>query len=200
MSTFALIHGAGDVGWYWHLVEAELRARGHGAVAPDLPADDDSLGLGRLRRRGGRGHRRSQRPGRGRPVLRRVYRTPGRAPAAPDALVLVAGMIPFPREPPGDWWENTGYSDAVREQAARDGGLTGNQDPYVSFYHDVPRSLAEEAMSRNAPIRPRRPRARRGHSTPGRRANEVRAVHRGPLLPARLPPAASRRAPAHHAR
>jgi hypothetical protein len=26
--------------------------------------------------------------------------------------------------------------------------LTGNQDPYVSFYHDVPRSLAEEAMSK----------------------------------------------------
>jgi thioesterase domain-containing protein len=45
VSTFALIHGAGDVGWYWHLVEAELRARGHGAAAPDLPADDDSLGL-----------------------------------------------------------------------------------------------------------------------------------------------------------
>ena len=45
MSTFALIHGAGDVGRYWHLVEDELRARGHGAVAPDLPADDDSLGL-----------------------------------------------------------------------------------------------------------------------------------------------------------
>ena len=36
----------------------------------------------------------------------------------------------------------------MREQAARDGGLTGNQDPYVSFYHDVPRSLAEEAMSK----------------------------------------------------
>jgi pimeloyl-ACP methyl ester carboxylesterase len=45
VSTFALIHGAGDVGWYWHLVEAELRSRGQGAVAPDLPADDDSLGL-----------------------------------------------------------------------------------------------------------------------------------------------------------
>jgi hypothetical protein len=29
MSTFVLIHGAGDVAWYWHLVEAELRARGH---------------------------------------------------------------------------------------------------------------------------------------------------------------------------
>jgi hypothetical protein len=29
MATFVLIHGAGDVGWYWHLVEAELRERGH---------------------------------------------------------------------------------------------------------------------------------------------------------------------------
>ena len=28
MSTFVLIHGAGDVGWYWHLVEAELRRHG----------------------------------------------------------------------------------------------------------------------------------------------------------------------------
>ena len=26
-------------------------------------------------------------------------------------------------------------------------GLTGNDDPYVSFYHDVPRELAEEAMT-----------------------------------------------------
>lgn len=40
MSTFVLIHGAGDVGWSWHLVEAELRRRGHDVVAPDLPADD----------------------------------------------------------------------------------------------------------------------------------------------------------------
>ena len=45
MATFVLIHGAGDVGWYWHLVEAELRARGHEAIAPDLPCDDDSAGL-----------------------------------------------------------------------------------------------------------------------------------------------------------
>ena len=45
MSTFVLIHGAGDVGWYWHRVEAELRARGHDVVAPDLPGDDDSLEL-----------------------------------------------------------------------------------------------------------------------------------------------------------
>ena len=64
-----------------------------------------------------------------------------------DVLVLVAGMIPSPGEPPGDWWANTGYRQAVEEQAARDGGLTGNDDPYVCFCHDVPRELAEEALS-----------------------------------------------------
>ena len=47
MVTFAFIHGAGDVGWYWHLVEAELRRRGHDTVAPDLPVEDDAAGLSR---------------------------------------------------------------------------------------------------------------------------------------------------------
>ena len=42
MATFVLIHGAGDSGWYWHLVTPELRARGHDVVAPDLPANDDT--------------------------------------------------------------------------------------------------------------------------------------------------------------
>jgi hypothetical protein len=65
-----------------------------------------------------------------------------------DVLVLVAGMIPSAGEAPNDWWDNTGYRDAVREQAARDGGQTGNDDPFVSFYHDVRRKLAEESMSR----------------------------------------------------
>ena len=45
MATFVLIHGGGDVGWYWHLVERELRQRGHDTLAPDLPCDDDSAGL-----------------------------------------------------------------------------------------------------------------------------------------------------------
>ena len=104
-----------------------------------------------------------------------------------EVLVLVAGMIPAPGEPPGDWWANTGYSAAVREQAARDGGLTGNDDPYVSFYHDVPRKLAEEALSKE--------RAHPSEAVDGRavaarrvagRADEIRAVHRGPLLPGGL--------------
>jgi pimeloyl-ACP methyl ester carboxylesterase len=47
MATFGFIHGAGDVGWYWHLVGAELHSRGHDTVAPDLPIEDDSAGLSR---------------------------------------------------------------------------------------------------------------------------------------------------------
>jgi pimeloyl-ACP methyl ester carboxylesterase len=65
-----------------------------------------------------------------------------------EVLVLLAGMIPSPGESPDEWWANTGCQSAVEQQASRDGGLTGNPDPYVSFYHDVPRKLAEEALSR----------------------------------------------------
>jgi pimeloyl-ACP methyl ester carboxylesterase len=148
VSTFVLIHGAGDVGWYWHLVEAELRTRGHQTVAPDLPADDESARLedyadAVIETIGDRGD------------LVVVGQSFGAftAPLVADrlaarALVLVAGMVPSPGEPPKDWWDNAGFRRAVDEQARRDGGLTGNADPYVSFYHDVPRSLAEEAMSK----------------------------------------------------
>jgi hypothetical protein len=69
-----------------------------------------------------------------------------RAPV--EALVFLAGMIPAPAERPADWWTNTGYRQAVVAQAGRDGGLTGNDDPFVTYYHDVPRALAEEALSK----------------------------------------------------
>jgi len=45
LATFVLIHGAGDSAWYWHLLEPELRDRGHEVVTMDLPCDDDSAGL-----------------------------------------------------------------------------------------------------------------------------------------------------------
>ena len=44
-ATFVLIHGSGDVGWPWHLVQPELTALGHDSIAPDLPCDDDSATL-----------------------------------------------------------------------------------------------------------------------------------------------------------
>ena len=143
-----MIHGGGDVGWYWHLVEAALRQRGHDVVAPDLPCDDDAATLldyattvveaiGEKRE------------------LIVVAQSYGGFTAAlvadrlpVDVLVFVAGMVPAPGERPADWWEHTGYRQAVEEQARHDGGLTGSDDPFVAFYHDVPRALAEEAMSK----------------------------------------------------
>ena len=121
MSTFVLIHGAGDVGWSWHLVEAELRGRGHDVVAPDFPADNDTESLvdyadavvdgGRRRRTWSSWATRS-----------------GRSPRhwSPSgfhrALVVVAGMIPAPGETPDEWWANTGYQQRGAEQAARTAG------------------------------------------------------------------------------
>ena len=147
-STFVLIHGGGDVGWYWHLVEAELRAHGHDVVAPDLPGDDESATLtdyadavvaavGARRNLVVVGHSFG---------AFTATLVADRLPV--DVLVLMAGMVPAPGESPDAWWANTGYGSAVADQAARDGGLTGNADPYVSFYHDVPRELADQAMSK----------------------------------------------------
>ncbi|SHN46707.1 alpha/beta fold hydrolase [Cryptosporangium aurantiacum] len=152
MSAFALIHGAGDTGWYWHLVEEELRRRGHDVVAPDLPGDDDALTLDDYA---------DAVVDAADPILDTnrdlvvvgqsfgAFTAPLVAARRPvRALVLVAGMVAAPGEPPDQWWSATGYTEAVRAQAAVDGGLTGNSDPYVSFYQDVPRELAALALSR----------------------------------------------------
>ena len=45
VSTYALIHGAWQAGWLWDEVVPELEARGHRAVAPDLPSEDPNAGL-----------------------------------------------------------------------------------------------------------------------------------------------------------
>jgi pimeloyl-ACP methyl ester carboxylesterase len=148
MATFVLIHGAGDVGWYWHLVGRELHQRGHEAVAPDLPCDDDSAGLGEYVDTviDAIGDRRDL------VVVGQSFggfTAPLVADRLPvDVLVLVAGMVPAPGERAEDWFANNGWEQAVQEQARRDGGRTGSEDPYVVFYHDVPRALAEEAMSK----------------------------------------------------
>jgi pimeloyl-ACP methyl ester carboxylesterase len=129
-------------------VEAELRHRGHESVAPDLPCDDDAADLwdyadSVVDAIGDRGNL---------VVVGQSYggfTAPLVAARVPiDMLVLVAGMIPVPGETPAEWWDNTGYRQAVDEQAQRDGGRTGSDDPFVAFYHDVPRALAEEALSK----------------------------------------------------
>jgi pimeloyl-ACP methyl ester carboxylesterase len=148
MTALVLLHGGGDVGWSWHLVAAALRRAGHDVFAPDLLADDDTATLDDYADavvadleglRGGVVVGHSFGAFTAPLVAERLHA---------DALVLLAGMIPRPGERPEDWWENTGFGEAVSAQAAADGGLTGNDDPFVSFYHDVPRELAAEAIGR----------------------------------------------------
>lgn len=158
MATFAMIHGVGDVGWYWHLVEQELQERGHDTVAPDLPCDDDSAGLVEYAQTvvdavGDKGDLIMVGTSFGGYTATLVA---DRLPV--DLLILVQGMIPAPGERADDWFANTGWEQAVREQARRDGGETGSSDPFVVFYHDVPRDLAEQALGKE----------RRQSETPGR--------------------------------
>lgn len=151
MATFALIHGGGDVGWYWHLVERELRQRGHDTVAPDLPCEDDEAGLPEYAETviDAIGDRRG---------LVVVGQSFGgftaplvAARLLADTLVFVAGMIPAPGEAPCDWPANTGFDQVMREQAQRFRGeeLT---------YQDVPPPLAAQARGK----------ARSQSDTPGR--------------------------------
>ena len=151
MAPFVLIHGGGDVGWYWHLVERELRQRGHDTLAPDLPCEDDSAGLTEyadtvVQAIGGR---------RDLIVVAQSlggFTAPLVAARLPvDILVLVAAMIPAPGEPPRDWPANTGFDRVMARQLQRypDAELV---------YQDVPPALAGQA----------RPRTRAQSDTPGR--------------------------------
>jgi pimeloyl-ACP methyl ester carboxylesterase len=140
VATFALIHGAGDVGWYWHLVEAELRSKGHDTVAPDLPCDDDSAGLSEyadtvVEAIGDRSEVVVVAQSAG------AFTAPLVCDRAPvELLVLVAGLIPAPGEAAQDWWTNTGWEP--------DSGYQSD-DELATFYHDVPPALAAEAMKRS---------------------------------------------------
>jgi hypothetical protein len=109
MATFAFIQGVGDVGWYWHLVGAELRALGHDTVAPDLPIEDDTAGL-------------------------------------PEYAAVVVEAIQG--ESAEEMFTNTRWEPEQLQDSSA----------HAVFYYDVPRELADEALSRG----------RRQSDTPGR--------------------------------
>lgn len=44
MTTFALVHGSGHGAWCWDRIVPRLEARGHRAIAMDLPCDNNSAG------------------------------------------------------------------------------------------------------------------------------------------------------------
>jgi pimeloyl-ACP methyl ester carboxylesterase len=141
MSVFVLIPGAGGVAWYWHRVVPELQARGHEAVAVDLPGPDESAGLPEYADAvvAAIGGRRDvvvvaqSMGGFTAPVA--CARTPVRL------LVLVNAMIPLPGETPGGWWGHTGWEQA-RVTAAQAGGYAADFDLATYFLHDVPAEVA----------------------------------------------------------
>jgi pimeloyl-ACP methyl ester carboxylesterase len=132
VSTYVLIHGAGSDSWYWHLVTPRLRAAGHDVVAVDLPCDDDAAGLDDYARCAvdSIGERQE---------LIVVGQSLGAYTATmvcdrrpTRLLVLVAAMVPAPRESPGQWWANTGHA------------FPDPFDPAQVFAHDVPADVAAE--------------------------------------------------------
>lgn len=163
--TYALIHGGGDVGWVWHLVEAELRRRGRRTVAIDLPLEDDSAGPVEY------AHAVIAAVGAARQVVVVGHSFGGfTAPIVAEELstaillVLVAGMVPRPGEAPDRWWVDSGYTAAVRDP---DPG-----DVIATFYQDVEPALAEEAVSR-------------GRDSSGRRFSEPWPLASWPDVPTR---------------
>ena len=148
MTTFVLVPGAGGQAWYWHRVVLELQARGHVAIAVDLPAADDGAGFTEYADAvvAAIGDRRDR--------LVLVGQSLGgftvslvaeRVPV--DQIVLLNAMVPKPGESAGEWWEATGQAAARAAYAEREGRTAEGFDPLVDFLHDVPPDIVEEAMA-----------------------------------------------------
>jgi pimeloyl-ACP methyl ester carboxylesterase len=143
MATYAFIHGGGDVGWYWHLVEEELQDRGHDTVAPNLPVEDRSAGWSEY------ADAVVEAIGDRTDVVVVAQSMGGftapivcdRVPA--DLLVMVAAMVPKPGETFNEW-ARAEWAETVREEPDWD-------DEVGTFYQDVPSDLAAEAMRRGRP-------------------------------------------------
>jgi len=133
-ATYALIHGAGDVAWYWHLVEPELRRLGHDTIAMDLPVDDDAADLDDYADVvvDAIGDRRDA------IIVAQSfggYVAPiAGARVGARMLVLVAGMVPAPGETAEAMFANTGYP--------------GSEQGGDVFYHDVDPALVAQARAR----------------------------------------------------
>ncbi len=146
MSTFILIPGAGGEAWYWSKVVPELQRLGHAAVAVDIEEDDPSLGLPEYAQivLDAMGDQRDV-------VL--VGQSLGGFTAAmvaarrkPLRIVLVNAMIPLPGETPGEWWDNTGSTQA-RAAADERAGRDGTFDMETYFLHDLGADTKAEAAS-----------------------------------------------------
>jgi len=150
MSKFVLIPGAGGAAWYWHRAVAELRGRGHEALAVELPGADESAELPEY------ADAVAAAIGEHDDVVVVAQSMGGftapmacaRVPAA--QLVLVNAMVPLPGETPGEWWDATGSSEA-RLDAAAAGGYSAEFDLSTYFLHDVPAEIAAAGEAHQSP-------------------------------------------------
>ena len=146
--TFVLVPGAGGSAWYWHLVEPELRRRGHEVISVDLPADDPAAGFAEyadavVNAVGDRAN------------LVVVGQSMGGFTAplvcqrlSASLLVLVNAMIPTPGETAGEWWANTGQDQARRENDLRDHRpADADFDLATHLFHDVPKQVMESGAA-----------------------------------------------------
>lgn len=148
--VFGLVPGAGGSAWYWSRVVPLLEARGHEAIAVELPATDDSAGFEEY------ADAVAEAIGK-RDDLVLVGQSLGgftvplvcdRIPVA--ELILVNAMIPAPGETGGEWWTATGQDRAQRELDEREGrDPDAPFDPFVTFLHDVPPDVVEEGADEN---------------------------------------------------
>jgi pimeloyl-ACP methyl ester carboxylesterase len=145
MAGFVLIPGAGaDPRVYDATIEA-LRGLGHDGIAPALPLDDqsatpsdhaDALAAAM--------------PRDSKPIV--VAQSLGafagplvvaRVPVA--QLILLAPMIPKPRETAGEWWGNTDHAQAIANVLERHGSMStwGHEAIADVFLHDVDPAVAQ---------------------------------------------------------
>jgi pimeloyl-ACP methyl ester carboxylesterase len=136
--TYVLIPGAGCTPWHWHLLTAELEARGQDVIAVDLPCDDESAGLSSYCEAV------VTAVGRRTDLVVAAHSLGGfTAPAVCERLpvnllVFVAGMIPQPGEVVNDYWGHTAYE--------------WDGDPESDFFfQDLSPELAAEARRRLRP-------------------------------------------------
>ncbi|MFB4316498.1 alpha/beta fold hydrolase [Actinomadura sp. 21ATH] len=140
MTTFALIHGGGGSAFDWHLLEAELRGRGHDTVAVDLPTSDPEAGLWDY------ADAVAEKIGERRPLVVVAHSWGGFvgplvcARTNADALVLLTAMIPSPGEAPDDWWERSGRPSSTID------------DEFELYFNDVPRELARRVLDHDGAL------------------------------------------------
>jgi pimeloyl-ACP methyl ester carboxylesterase len=140
MTTFTVIHGAGDTGANWEPVGAELRARGHDMIAPDLPCDDPAAGLREytdtvVQAIGDRSELVLVAHSLG------GFTAPLVAARVPvEKIVLIAAMVPRPGETGIEWWANTGHTDEVQPWP---------DDERELFLQDVPADVAVATLARS---------------------------------------------------